>query len=104
MFVKKTGIFIAPGRRPWKHELRVAEILALAGHYVEFLAEGNLPTADIKLDGIEFEIKSPERFNANTFEHIARCHQTVTAYHYRYLPHEESARPSDSEFSGEPGL
>ncbi len=72
MFVKKTGIFIAPGRRPWEHELRVAEILALAGHYVEFLEEGNLPTADIKLDGIEFEIKSPERFNANTLEHTLR--------------------------------
>ncbi len=39
---------------------------------MEFLEEGNLPTADIKLDGIEFEIKSPERFNANTLEHTLR--------------------------------
>ncbi len=66
---KKTGIFIAPGRKPWPHEMRVAEILSLAGHYVEFLEEGDLRTADIKLDGIEYEIKSPESFNPNTFEH-----------------------------------
>jgi len=66
---RKTGIFIAPGRKPWPHEMRVAEILSLAGHYIEFLEEGNLHTADIKLDGIEYEIKSPESFNSNTFEH-----------------------------------
>lgn len=66
---RKTGIYIASGRRPWPHELRVAEILSLAGHYIEFLEEGNLHTADIKLDGIEYEIKSPESFNSNTFEH-----------------------------------
>ena len=58
-----------PGRKPWPHEMRVAEILSLAGHYVEFLEEGNLHTADIKLDGIEYEIKSPESFNSNTLEH-----------------------------------
>lgn len=66
---RKSGIFIVPGRKPWPHELRVAEILSLAGHYIEFLEEGNLHTADIKLDGIEYEIKSPESFNSNTFEH-----------------------------------
>ena len=66
---KKSGIFISPGRKPWPHEMRVAEILSLAGHYVEFLEEGDLRTADIKLDGIEYEIKSPESFNSNTFEH-----------------------------------
>ena len=69
---RKRGIYIAPGRRPWQHELRVAELLALEGHYVEFLKEGLLASADIRLDGIEFEIKSPERFNPNTFEHTIR--------------------------------
>ena len=49
--------------------MRVAKILALAGHYVEFLEETNLHTADIRLDGIEYEIKSPESFNPNTLEH-----------------------------------
>ncbi len=69
---KKAGIFVAPGRKPWPHEMRVAEILSLAGHYVEFLEEGNLRTADIKLDGVEYEIKSPEVFNANTLEHTLK--------------------------------
>lgn len=70
---QKSGIYIAPGRRrPWEHELRVAEILANSGHYVEFLPEGLLPCADILLDGLEYEIKSPERFNANTLEHTIR--------------------------------
>ena len=69
---RKTGIFIASGRKPWPHEIRVAEILAQAGHYVEFLKETNLHTADIRLDGREYEIKSPESFNANTFEHTLK--------------------------------
>lgn len=69
---QKVGIYIEPGRRPWKHEMHVAEILALAGHYVEFLVEGTLPCADIRLDGIEYEIKSPECFNPNTLEHTVR--------------------------------
>ena len=66
----RIGVFIPAGRKPWPHEMRVAEILALAGHTVEFLNEHDgLRTADIKLDKMEFEIKSPESFNANTLEH-----------------------------------
>lgn len=71
-YKRKTGIFITSGRKPWPHELRVAEILSLAGHYVEFLEESNIHTADIRLDGIEYEIKSPEAFNVNTFEHTLK--------------------------------
>ncbi len=69
---KKTGIYIAPGRRPWPHELKVAEILVMNGHFVEFLKEGLLPEADIRLDEIEYEMKSPEHFNPNTLEHTIR--------------------------------
>ena len=69
----KTGIFIPAGRKPWLHEMRVAEILALAGHRVEFIEEkSGIRTADIRLDGIEFEIKSPETFNANSLQHKLR--------------------------------
>ena len=56
---KKGRIVIPAGRKPWPHELRVAEILAAAGHMVEFLPETSLKTADIRLDGVEYEIKSP---------------------------------------------
>lgn len=65
-------IVIVPGRTIWPHEMRVANILAAAGHQVEFLPECNIPTPDIKLDGIEYEIKSPEHMNANTLEHTLK--------------------------------
>lgn len=52
-------VVIPAGRRPWPHELRVANILALAGHSVEFLNETSNKSADILLDGVVFEIKSP---------------------------------------------
>ena len=65
----KAGVFTAPGRKPWPHERRVADILALAGHYVEFLPEGSLHTPDVKVDGIEYEIKSPRSATANSLEH-----------------------------------
>lgn len=54
---------------PWPHEERVADILALAGHAVEFIPEGTIGTADIYLDGVIYEIKSPKTRNTNTIEH-----------------------------------
>lgn len=66
---KKAGVFTAPGRKPWPHERRVADLLALAGHYVEFLPESHVHTADIKIDGVEYEIKSPKSATANSLEH-----------------------------------
>ncbi len=59
MKVEKGEIIIPAGVRPWPHELRVAEILALEGHKVRFLPTSIIKTPDIVLDGIEFEIKSP---------------------------------------------
>ena len=56
---RQAQIIIPAGLIPWPHELRVANILALAGHTVEFLPTATIKMADIKLDGIEFEIKSP---------------------------------------------
>ena len=57
---KQRGRIIIPaGRRPWLHELRIADILASAGHNIEFLPESNISTADILFDGVEYEIKSP---------------------------------------------
>ena len=70
--MRKAGVFTPRGRRPGKHEWRVAEILASAGYYVEFIEEGRLPQADIRLNGVEFEIKSPEHFNPNTMEHTIK--------------------------------
>ena len=69
---QKNRIILVPGRIIWPHEMRVAQILSMAGHRVEFLSEGNLPTPDIKLDGIEYEIKSPESSNVNTLKHMIK--------------------------------
>jgi len=65
-------VLIPGGARPWSHELRVANILALAGHAVEFLPKTNMKAADILLDGIAYEIKSPKSANSNTLEHILK--------------------------------
>ncbi len=57
---KQKGRVITPAdANPWPHEQRVAKILALAGHSVEFIPEANLKTPDIYLDGTMHEIKSP---------------------------------------------
>ncbi len=67
------GKVIVPANvNPWAHEQRVAKILALAGHVVEFIPESATKTADILLDGVEFEIKSPKSGNANSLEHILK--------------------------------
>lgn len=58
--IKQKGRVITPAdANPWPHEQRVAKILALAGHSVEFIPETNLKTPDIYLDGTMYEIKSP---------------------------------------------
>lgn len=57
--IKRGRIIIPGGRKPWPHELRIANILAMAGHNIEFLPESNISTADILLDGVEYEMKSP---------------------------------------------
>ena len=57
--IKRGRIIIPGGRKPWPHELRIASILAMAGHNIEFLPESNISTADVLLDGVEYEMKSP---------------------------------------------
>ena len=67
------GKIIVPANvSPWPHEQRVARIFALAGYAVEFILESTTRTADILLDGVEFEIKSPRSGNANSLEHILK--------------------------------
>lgn len=71
--MKKQGIFIESGRILWPQEMRIARILAAAGHDVEFLRERhNLHTADMLLDGIEYEVKSPETSKLASIEQLIR--------------------------------
>ena len=56
----KKGRIVTPAdANPWPHEQRVAKILALAGHSIEFIPEAGLKTPDIYLDNTMYEIKSP---------------------------------------------
>ena len=60
MLFRSRGRVVTPAdANPWPHEQRVAKVLALAGHYVEFIPETNLKTPDIYLDNTIYEIKSP---------------------------------------------
>ena len=72
MNIYRGKVVVPANANPWPHELRVAKILALAGYAVEFIPETERKTADILLDGIEFEIKSPKSANANSLEHILK--------------------------------
>lgn len=65
-------VVIPAGKRPWPHEIRVAEILAAAGHKVEFILESGVRTADVLIDNTPFEIKSPRSFNSNSLEHLLK--------------------------------
>lgn len=56
---KRGKVVIPADANPWPHEKRVAKILALAGHYVEFIPENNIKMPDIYLGHTVYEIKSP---------------------------------------------
>ena len=71
--MKQCGKVIVPANaNPWPHEQRVAKILALVGYVVEFIPKTNSKSADILLNGVEFEIKSPKSGNTNSLEHILK--------------------------------
>lgn len=70
--IERPGVFVPSNCKPWPQEIRVAKILASQGHYVEFIKENNYKTADIILDGITFEIKSPLSDKHNSLEHILK--------------------------------
>lgn len=84
---EKSQIIIPAGTHPWPHELRVADILALAGHTVEFLSTGTQKTADILLDGIKYEIKSP--FTNNPKKSFAMLNECSNNLRMLLLTHQE---------------
>ena len=59
----------------WEHELSAAKRLASTGRDIEFLPriEGReVKTADILMDGIAWEMKSPESSNLKSLQRILR--------------------------------
>ena len=75
------NIIIKGGVKPWPHELRTAEALAAHGLTVTFLVrkEGeHQSSADVEIDGIEWEMKSPISNNLSNVQKILRkaAHQS----------------------------
>ena len=58
----ESGKVVVPGGvHPWQHELKVTQILADAGYNIDF-----------KIDGTEFELKSPEGSKLSAVERNLR--------------------------------
>lgn len=56
---------------PERHELDVAKFFSALGYDIEFIPPSNIPdihTPDIKMDGVEWEIKSPQGKSKSTIE------------------------------------
>lgn len=62
--LRKSGKVIIPANVSlWDHELKSAQALALHGYVVEFVEVSNghrIKTADVVIDGVLYEIKSPK--------------------------------------------
>ncbi len=50
----------------------MARILAMAGHVVEFLPTTSIKTADVMIDGAEYEIKSPITNKPDKLERVIK--------------------------------
>lgn len=75
-------IFIAPDIDVWPHELRTAQALASAGYKVEFLKRRlgkHERSADISINGIIWEMKSPKSNKLKRVERTLRdaLHQST---------------------------
>ena len=65
-------ITIPSGKVLWPHEKHTIGILFGAGYDIEVVKETGYRTADIKLNGIEYEIKSPETNKTSSLEQLIR--------------------------------
>lgn len=60
---------------PEKHELDTARLFAQQGHDIKFIPSCNSPgihTPDIEMDGLEWELKSPQGSSKRTIENNFR--------------------------------
>ncbi|WP_052570531.1 hypothetical protein [Endomicrobium proavitum] len=76
LFMKKLGRIIIPLKHlPQQHELETAQFFANHGKIVEFIMPNRskgIKNADIKMDSILWEIKSPFNDSQRTIEHLLR--------------------------------
>lgn len=68
-------IITAPDLNVWPHEYETAKALAMAGMTVEFIRrseEYRTTSADVIIDGMEWEIKAPKAINPKAIERNLR--------------------------------
>jgi hypothetical protein len=94
-------IIIAPGLNIWPHELKTAEALAAAGFTVKFIRRSEEPrqtSADVNINGTEWEIKSPEANNLKAVQRNLRralkqsCNVIFDCRRMKHLPSEALER------------
>ena len=76
MPTKRGKIVIESGANVWPHEMDTAKAFAAAGYTVEFMrrSEGRrVTTADVVIDGVVWEIKSPESHQLKVIEKNIRA-------------------------------
>lgn len=92
---QKGSITIPADTSPWDHELKAAHVLAQYGYRVEFIPENTrhkAKTADILINGISYEIKSPVASKLSAVErNLKRAyHQSMNivfdSRRMKYLP------------------
>ncbi|MFZ2544405.1 MAG: hypothetical protein WAW80_00270 [Candidatus Saccharimonadales bacterium] len=73
--MKTYNILFEDGAEPEPHEIQTVLFLRKTGMRVKFLAPKNQPgvkTPDIAMDGMMWEIKSPQSKGSRTIEHAVR--------------------------------
>ena len=67
----KGSIIIPAGLNIWEHELKTAQVLANKNYVVEFVmvsTEQRVKSADVVIDGVLYEIKSPKTDKLSAIE------------------------------------
>ena len=70
--MRRDAVLITKGSLVRGHEINVANILAKDGHDISFIHVSNMPTPDILMDGVAWEIKSPIGSGKRTIENTLR--------------------------------
>ena len=72
---KRGKIIIQSGANVWPHEMKTAEVLAAAGHTVEFIRrseEEHATSADIIMEGRIWEMKAPTASSSRRVQRTLR--------------------------------
>ena len=92
---------------PEKHELETARIFSELGHDVVFIPPSNVPgihTADILMDGVEWEMKCPSGKAKRTIEQnirlaVKQSHYIIFDLHRIKIPEKQCISDLEKQFN-----